>query len=150
MARSRSCPWWVLSEKLSNRSALFRQPAASRSTGPWCAKRTARSGESAAVASAGSAEKVLTGSRGRRTDGLFSTNAMRWCEVLRVSRVEQHPPLERFVAELLKGNGRARDVLRQTLLRGLVEDANAVVDTETGCACTTRVVTTGDFGQSLH
>jgi antitoxin component of MazEF toxin-antitoxin module len=53
-------------------------------------------------------------------------------EVLRVCGVEWHTPLERLVADLPQGDWWACDVLGETLLGGLVEDANAVVDAEAG------------------
>ena len=49
-------------------------------------------------------------------------------EVLRVFGVEQNLPFELLIADLLQGDWRSCDVLSQTLLRGLVKDANAVVD----------------------
>ena len=46
--------------------------------------------------------------------------------------MKENPSLERLAANLLKRDRWARDVLRQTLLSELVEDADAVVDTEAG------------------
>jgi len=46
--------------------------------------------------------------------------------------VKEHPPLERFVTDLLQRDRWARNVLRQALLGGLVEYADAVVDAESG------------------
>ena len=53
-------------------------------------------------------------------------------EVLRVLGVKQDLRLKRLVADLLERDRRPRDVLRQAFLGGLVEDADAVVDTEPG------------------
>jgi len=46
--------------------------------------------------------------------------------------VKQDLPFERFVADLLDRDRRPHDVFSQTLLGGLVEDANAVVYAEPG------------------
>jgi hypothetical protein len=62
--------------------------------------------------------------------------------------VKQNLPFERLVADLLQRDWRPRDVFSQTLLGGLVEYANAVVDAEAGDACTTRVVPTGGSQRS--
>jgi hypothetical protein len=51
-------------------------------------------------------------------------------EVLRVRGVKQYAAFERLIADLLRRHRRTRDVFGQTLLRRMVEYANAVVDAE--------------------
>ncbi len=51
-------------------------------------------------------------------------------EILRVLRVEQNTPFERFVADLLQQDGRWRDVFGQILLRFLIQDPDAIVNVE--------------------
>jgi hypothetical protein len=53
-------------------------------------------------------------------------------EILRVFGVKQDLPFEWLVADLLQGDRRPRDVFSQTLLGGLVEDANAIVYAKSG------------------
>ncbi len=72
----------------------------------------------------------VLGELGEEVEGIKHVKIL--LEVLRVFRVEQHPPLERFVVDLPQRDWRPCYVLRQAFLGGLVEDANAVVDTETG------------------
>jgi hypothetical protein len=51
-------------------------------------------------------------------------------EALGVRGVKENPPLERFAADLLQRDRRARAVFGQALLGGFVENAHAVVDAE--------------------
>ena len=76
---------------------------------------------------------------GEEVEGIKDVEVL--LEVLRVRGVKQHPPLERLIVDLLQRDplvvrsancsrmhpGRSCDILSQTLLRGLVKDANAVI-----------------------
>ena len=53
-------------------------------------------------------------------------------EIIRVGRMKQDPPLKRLTTNLLHRNGGSDEVFRQTLLNLLVQNADAVVDAETG------------------